>query len=699
MVLVPRVRVREHERELTAALESHRGCLAFFHTTLTHQPVRVVFHRGELGQTTTFGHGGLFEHGLMGAFDPPEGLLHRRERYVLEQELELLQLQSLSAAVAVERGHQLESGYLRACAAGLAFDPAEVRSLGRTPVAICGNSGLHFVEQLRQEMNMTACFAGKAVDAFIRELGNGERAHEALKALIEQRQLFTRPFERVRDEVDNVRALELPPFQRLRWAGEQIINDLRERGHLYCDERVAYVYLHDTKDVVAADTDSEDFQLLMRKYGVAATDRDMFLHILQSLWMTALEKGTKATVSSMVRYVRRTHRFYLYDHGTTIYRIGSDGIDAVENGTDGVLFLRNRKWQPFKVNLATRPDFQRLPELLLGAVRLKDVGLSRQDVQILLHLWVFVIFFPELFPTKVILALIGVAGSGKTSILKLIGRLLLGEGFAVSDITDDMRDLDAAITSEPFVAIDNADRKIKGLDDKLAVAATGGTLKRRLYYTTNRLVEFPIMAAIGITSRTPHFRREDITDRLLPIMLDRFETFGAFGRIQDEMLEKRDELMSVLIANLRVIVAELERQKDWHPRTTFRMADFGELALKVGPALGCEDPEAVLARLSAVQERFTVEDEPLFQYLDEWLTTAGNVGRYVNTRDLFEELRSQETQNMRSFEVKGVRELGHALSDLRATLQRAYGMEERTGRSRSREIRFRRRRDTAEVAA
>jgi hypothetical protein len=235
----------------------------------------------------------------------------------------------------------------------------------------------------------------------------------------------------------------------------------------------------------------------------------MFRHILQSLWMTALQEGTRATISSMVRYVRQRHTLYVFDHATTVYRIRPTGIDRVENGTEGVLFVRNPKWQPFKVDLDARPDFRRLPKLLLDAVRLKDVGLSRLDVEILLHLWVMVMFFPELFPTKVILALIGVAGSGKTSILKLVGRLLFGLGFAVSDITEDMRDLDAAITSEPFVAIDNADRKIKGLEDKLAVAATGGTLKRRLYYTTNQLVEFPITATLGITSRTPHFRRED----------------------------------------------------------------------------------------------------------------------------------------------------------------------------------------------
>jgi hypothetical protein len=691
-------RLREFGKELTTALDAHNGDLVCFFTSPEHVVVRVAFYGA--GLIRTLGTGGLFEHALFPAFDPPEGLLHRRERYVVEQEFELLQLQSLSATIAMERGHRPEAGYLRACATGASFDAGEVRRLGRTPIAICGESGRPFVEQLRQEVNLTACFAGGPVDAYIRQSQTANAAHDAITALIGQRTLFTRPFERVREEIDDARTVSgAAPFEKWRWAGERITHDLRERAHLYWDGRVAHVFLHDTKEVVSVDVDGQNFQLLMREYGVAATDRDMFRHIIQSLSMTALQDGTRATVSSMVRYIRQRHTLYVFDHGATVYRIRPSGVDRVENGTDGMLFVRSPKWQPFKVDLDTRPDFHRLPVLLLGAVRLKDVGLSRQDVEMLLHLWVLVMFFPELFPTKVILALVGVAGSGKTSILKLLGRLLFGLEFAVSDITDDMRDLDAAITSEPFVAIDNADRRIKGLDDKLAVAATGGTLKRRLYYTTNQLAEFPITATLGITSRTPHFRREDISDRLLPVMLDRFETFGAFGRIQDEMAAQRDEIMSVLIANLRVVVAELQLQEDWSPRTTFRMADFGEFALKIGPILGCDDPEAVLGRLAALQEQFTVEDDPLFAYLDEWLHVGGNRDRFVSTRELFEELRVQEAENQRSFEVKGVKELGHALSDLRATLQRAYGMEERTGRSRSREVRFRHSRIVNETAA
>ena len=108
--------------------------------------------------------------------------------------------------------------------------------------------------------------------------------------------------------------------------------------------------------------------------------------------------------------------------------------------------------------------------------------------------------------------MIGEKGSGKTSVLRRIGQLLFGPKFQVLGMSHEPKDFDAAVTGDAFVGIDNADANIAWLDDKLAVVATGGTLKRREYYTTNKLVEYPITAFVGITSRTPHFRREDVAD-------------------------------------------------------------------------------------------------------------------------------------------------------------------------------------------
>jgi hypothetical protein len=438
----------------------------------------------------------------------------------------------------------------------------------------------------------------------------------------------------------------------------------------------------------------------MKQYGIAATDRDMFGHILEAIWMEALQYGTKTKVYPMVHFDRTRHVLYLFDHDKSVYRITSRGKERVQNGTDGILFVRQSKWTPFVIDLDARADFDRITDALLGSLRLDSESLARNDVELLVSLWTYSLFFPELFPTRVILAFVGEKGSGKTSSFSLLGTMLFGSAFQVTDLTDDLRDLDAAITSDAFVAIDNVDRAVRGLEDKLAVAATGGTLKRRQYYTTNRLVEYPITATIGVTARTPYFRREDVADRLLVIRVERFEEFVSLNRLRDRLLACRDELMSIVVANLQRMVAALEQTVDQEYASRFRMADFAEFAHRIGPPLGVDDVEAVLGRLARVQLRFTTEDEPLLEFLDEWLKQSGKLGKPVTTRQLFQDLHGDGLYvSSRTFPYANPLALGQRISELKGTLRSLHGMEEQPRRSHGRAFVFRHLRPTDDEEA
>ena len=133
---------------------------------------------------------------------------------------------------------------------------------------------------------------------------------------------------------------------------------------------------------------------------------------------------------------------------------------------------------------------------------------------------------------------------------------------------------------------------------------------------------------------------------------------------------------------MQKIVAALEQQQDYHPTTTFRMADFAEFALKVGPVLGFEEIEVeeMLGQLAAVQVEFTIEDDPLLTMLDDWLLTPRNAGRWLRTAELFNDLLRPTRVNgtERMFPFKDARGLGQNITNLRSTLQALYGYEEQT---------------------
>jgi hypothetical protein len=93
--------------------------------------------------------------------------------------------------------------------------------------------------------------------------------------------------------------------------------------------------------------------------------------------------------------------------------------------------------------------------------------------------WIYTLLFPALFPSRVILAAIGPMGSGKTTTIKLVGRTMFGRSFDPTPLPHKPDDLDASLTNETFVLLDNADKRAEWLEDKLAVAATGGSIDRR----------------------------------------------------------------------------------------------------------------------------------------------------------------------------------------------------------------------------
>ena len=290
-------------------------------------------------------------------------------------------------------------------------------------------------------------------------------------------------------------------------------------------------------------------------------------------------------------------------------------------------------------------------------------------------------FFPELFPTRPIIAMIGEKGSGKTSILRRIGQLLFGPKFQVMGMSHEPRDFDAAVTGEGFVAIDNADADVPWLNDKLAVVATGGTLKRRLYYTTNQLVEFPITSFVGITSRTPHFKREDVADRLLLFNVERLKEFGAEGTLLSELTARRNHLMTEFVGELQRVLRALEKNKDKSYSSNFRIADFAQFVLKVADAEGnLGEAEAMFDRLGQEQLAFTIQDDPVIEILESWACAKGNAGRELTTAGLFYELKRHAdcSQPPMLFDFKNVIGFGQYLQTKRATLAALFGATERT---------------------
>lgn len=690
-------------------LQNIAGWLAFFYADENHRLVAMRFRKPYAKQFLLFkatDSMGVFNRELFSPSADAEDRELNERMLVVEGEFNQLQLQSLYARKSEANGRPPQYGYLSACAVGGVAN-VDVKTLIGTgsKLVVCydndsSGAGFKLVERLREVATIRAFTTpgeDSDLDTFIRSFADDHAgAINALRSLLQNSDIYGRKYDAIRAEVDVLRRNDgrsgekLKAFEVARRVAELIVSDLGERGRFYQDDVAGYLFLGAERELIRVAPGELRLELLLKNFGILPSEK-LFEHVLAELRLEAFGEGTSTRVFQFTHYDREKNLLYVCNFNQQVYRISSDKIETVPNGTDGVLFLSSSTCSPFeKVDVDAGRSY--LEEVILGKIAFSQDSLTPEDRKLLFQHWLLALFFPELFPTRPILAVVGTKGSGKSSLLRMVGKVLFGARFDVMPLSADPRDFDAAITNEALVAVDNADNKSKWLEDKLAVAATGGKIRRRNYFTTNDLVEFPITAFLAITSRTPHFTREDVAERLLLMFVNRLENFVSEAVLLAEIDENRNLIMSEVLGRLQAVVRALKQEKDAVFRTPFRMADFASFVLKIAHAQGWgEEMESILGRMASEQCSFTASSDPVIAAIEVWLQKPENDGRELSSVALLSELITSQQVVGLSFEYAGnPNGFGQHLTSIAETLRKRFGFTERRGSGGKRLVRFNR---------
>jgi len=680
------VRVRD---KLKKCVGGSRGWLCFFYVDALGRIVAIRFRKPyskKILYFKPFDTAGVFGHTQLPVSKPEDAAAIFAHLIIAEGEFNHLQLQSLRRYYYDVTGY--EPTEVASCAVGgvTNADYQTIKRIDPQPIICFDNdasgAGFALVERARQFMSVRAFTTPEPdsdLDSFIRSFGEDtQAAWEAVMGLLTGAEFHPRAYEGVAAQIFAIRQNpSLREFEMHADVAQVIIDDLDGRGVLYHDTTRAYFFDRSEKKLVEVSAGGIAFSLILAKYGLNATEK-IHKYIVEAVRMEALQHGVRTDVRRMAHYNPETFTLYVFNHDSQIYRITPNSIDFIDNGTDGVLFLADPKATPFQL-VARDESRSWLDDLIITKINFASDILSVDERRLVFAFWFLSLFFESIMPTKPIVAFIGEKGSGKSMTIRRVGILLLGEGFDVMPLSNDPKDFDAAVTNSAFVGIDNADAKSPWLEDRLAIVATGGSIKKRELYTTNTLVEFPARCNLAITSRTPHFRRDDVADRLLIMRVDRLATFKSERSLLAEVMEHRNEIMTEVIYHLQDVVRALRDAKDHDFSGAFRMADFADFAMKIARHAGIENQlEAIFQKLSHEQSVFTLEGDEIFDLLQQWVAINGNAGREVTNTELCRELAKVAEDQGITFIYEGkTRAFAQRMTNLRPNLMEFFDIIER----------------------
>ena len=435
---------------------------------------------------------------------------------------------------------------------------------------------------------------------------------------------------------------------------ELIIAELLKIGKIYKANSLYYLFTTNEKKLICISDDPLELRALFTQWGINASE-NLYKYVLNELYVHCVNNARSVEIHRFAYFNPITFTLYLYNGIREIFKITADNIETIENGDDGVMFMELKNYQPFKL---VKPDkkIDYVEEYLTSRLNIdNDVSILDLTTQRkIAKVWIYSLFFESIMKTKPIFTVIGTKGSGKTTFLRRVGQILLGEKFDVTSVANDCKDLETIITNNYYVVIDNLDNPPKALNDALARIATGQIIKKRKLFTTNKELEFKVKCFVALTSRTPQFTRDDVADRLICIYLKRYELFTDENNLCRETLAKRDEIMSYMIGKIQTYIKKLYEAKDITFSVDFRMADFAVFALKTAENKKEEEElKNIFSTMIKIQNEFTLKDDVLYIVLKDFVKDPVHKGKRYTPAELYQQfkLKAEEKGLLKPFEI------------------------------------------------
>ncbi len=366
---------------------------------------------------------------------------------------------------------------------------------------------------------------------------------------------------------------------------------LRARGLFFWDENAKGFQtslFFDRERGVLMRVRSDEFQAFLATETGLNREKVTFKCLMALIDDAALDGGVARGVVPSAMWDRRGDAVYISNGDAQMYRLKGGAVELVQNGTDGVVFVRGKTLAPWK--LLDGPGM----DPFTSAMLFKGASWAEPSGPMNVRLWVLNLF--ACHKTKPILLITGLAQSGKTRMAKGIkeilgvrvdGRLDL----SVQQAEKGDKGADAfwvTVNDGKLEVFDNLDTKVDWVGDALQNVATDGQTKRRTLYKTDGVTILRANANLILTSNNPLFSTEGaggMADRLIVINLQTNRSGTKDTELSVEIAQHRNDYLTWIA---RTVAAALVDDKPVDSAINRRHPDYGIFSVKCGRAFGNE---------------------------------------------------------------------------------------------------------------
>lgn len=432
-------------------------------------------------------------------------------------------------------------------------------------------------------------------------------------------------------QIDNIRLQKGAIFEKIRASANLIWMSLQEHGEIV--RTVSNdCYWYNSESHLLTNLDSLQWQsILYTEYGMNPAE-SFGRQVTQAIKLRTISEAKIVTIQNRTLW---TGEELLVNLGTAIvYILDGTEIKISYNGECGYLFRTDTHSEcPIEPDFGAPEDVWEKLTKDISFSKSTDAPSSPEEQKELLKAWILAFFFQELMPTKPLLLALGVPGSGKTTALRRILKVLESPQAEVLEIAGDKPDsLRASIASHRLLVLDNLEKSgVKWLVDTLNRLATGANIELRELYKTNETYVLKPNCFVAMTAVSMPFSEETLFSRILPLEMEQISSPLPEYFLQKQLVESINGIWADMLTKLNCVVAALLKDKSHQPPISSRLADFTVFCSRISNS-GVVDSDTLMHGLRSLvdRQRMTLmEASPFIFVLEQWLNSGDTeIGNY-----------------------------------------------------------------------